>query len=152
MLDRGKYNQLEGYSAGAAGGAGIDEDWSKKYKKSINCNNPKGFSQKAHCAGRKARQAGKHTKSSSVNEYGEVERQRKIIFTKENPPSLDYLYQQFIQRMLNPENNIDPYEWIAKVNDHYGLNFQWKDYQKRGQSDYTNNWQKVINRYIVNKK
>jgi pterin-4a-carbinolamine dehydratase len=34
----------------------IEEEWSKKYKKSINCNNPKGFSQKAHCAGRK-----KHT-------------------------------------------------------------------------------------------
>jgi len=45
----------------------LDEKWSGKYKKSINCNNPKGFSQKAHCAGRKARQAGKHTKSSSVN-------------------------------------------------------------------------------------
>jgi len=45
----------------------IDEVWSKKYKKSINCSNPKGFSQKAHCAGRKARQAGKHTKSNSVN-------------------------------------------------------------------------------------
>ena len=29
------------------------EKWSKKYKKSIDCNNPKGFSQKAHCAGRK---------------------------------------------------------------------------------------------------
>jgi hypothetical protein len=29
------------------------EKWSKKYKKSINCNNPKGFSQRAHCAGRK---------------------------------------------------------------------------------------------------
>ena len=29
------------------------EGWSKKYKKSIDCNNPKGFSQKAHCAGRK---------------------------------------------------------------------------------------------------
>ena len=27
--------------------------WSAKYKKSINCSNPKGFSQKAHCAGRK---------------------------------------------------------------------------------------------------
>ena len=27
--------------------------WSKKYNKSINCANPKGFSQKAHCAGRK---------------------------------------------------------------------------------------------------
>ena len=31
----------------------ITEKWSEKYKRSINCNNPKGFSQKAHCAGRK---------------------------------------------------------------------------------------------------
>jgi hypothetical protein len=31
----------------------IEEKWSKKYKSSINCSNPKGFSQKAHCAGRK---------------------------------------------------------------------------------------------------
>ena len=29
------------------------EAWSKKYKDSINCSNPKGFSQKAHCAGKK---------------------------------------------------------------------------------------------------
>ena len=29
------------------------EGWSSKYKKSIDCNNPKGFSQKAHCAGKK---------------------------------------------------------------------------------------------------
>ena len=29
------------------------EDWSQKYKKSINCSHPKGFSQKAHCAGKK---------------------------------------------------------------------------------------------------
>tara|TARA_Y100001937_G_scaffold12455_1_gene15827 strand:- start:7369 stop:9843 length:2475 start_codon:yes stop_codon:yes gene_type:complete len=28
------------------------EDWSDKYKKSIDCNNPKGFSQRAHCASR----------------------------------------------------------------------------------------------------
>jgi hypothetical protein len=31
----------------------VDEKWSQKYKDSINCNNPKGFSQKAHCQGRK---------------------------------------------------------------------------------------------------
>ena len=31
----------------------ITEKWSDKYKRSINCSNPKGFSQKAHCAGRK---------------------------------------------------------------------------------------------------
>ncbi len=31
----------------------MHEAWSAKYKRSINCNNPKGFSQRAHCAGRK---------------------------------------------------------------------------------------------------
>ena len=31
----------------------IDEKWSQKYKRSINCANPRGFSQRAHCAGRK---------------------------------------------------------------------------------------------------
>lgn len=46
----------------------IGEAWSKKYKKSINCSHPKGFSQKAHCAGRKKRQAGGSTRSKSVNE------------------------------------------------------------------------------------
>ncbi len=30
----------------------ITEAWSDKYKRSINCSNPKGFSQKAHCQGR----------------------------------------------------------------------------------------------------
>ena len=31
----------------------ISEKWTQKYKNSINCSNPKGFSQKAHCAGKK---------------------------------------------------------------------------------------------------
>jgi hypothetical protein len=31
----------------------INESWSQKYKNSINCSHPKGFSQKAHCAGKK---------------------------------------------------------------------------------------------------
>jgi hypothetical protein len=46
----------------------IGERWTKRYKKSIDCNNPKGFSQKAHCAGRKARQSGRDTKSDPVDE------------------------------------------------------------------------------------
>jgi len=36
----------------------VAEEWSQKYKSSINCSHPKGFSQKAHCAGKK-----KHTES-----------------------------------------------------------------------------------------
>ena len=35
----------------------VSEKWSAKYKRSINCSNPKGFSQKAHCAGRKKKES-----------------------------------------------------------------------------------------------
>ena len=35
----------------------MPKKWSKKYKRSIDCNNPKGFSQKAHCAGRKKQES-----------------------------------------------------------------------------------------------
>jgi len=47
----------------------IEEKWSNSYKKSINCSNAKGFSQKAHCAARRKRQAGGTTSSKSVKEY-----------------------------------------------------------------------------------
>ena len=33
----------------------MNEKWSKEYKNSIDCKNPKGFSQRAHCQGRKKR-------------------------------------------------------------------------------------------------
>ena len=47
----------------------FQEEWSNKYKKSIDCSNPKGFSQRAHCAARAARRKrakGEETKSKSV--------------------------------------------------------------------------------------
>ena len=59
--------------------------WSKKYKKSIDCNNPKGFSQKAHCAGRKARQSGEKTKSKSVSEM--TIQERLTLFLEKNCPT-----------------------------------------------------------------
>ena len=37
---------------GAVAETQVNEKWSAKYKSSINCADPKGFSQKAHCAGR----------------------------------------------------------------------------------------------------
>ena len=39
----------------------INEGWSQKYKSSINCSHPKGFSQRAHCAGKK-----KHNESADM--------------------------------------------------------------------------------------
>ena len=53
--------------------------WSDKYKRSINCDNPSGFSQKAHCAARKKRQRGENTKSKSpFNEMHEVKSHKTI--------------------------------------------------------------------------
>lgn len=48
----------------------LTEKWSQKYKSSINCSNPKGFSQKAHCAGRK--------KNESVNEAEAAPAPKKV--------------------------------------------------------------------------
>ena len=39
----------------------VSEEWSQKYKRSINCARPQGFSQRAHCAGRK--------KNEDLNEF-----------------------------------------------------------------------------------
>lgn len=67
------FNKLQNFTSLDIGGKFIQETikrilkekWSNKYKRTINCNNPKGFSQKAHCAARKKRQSGESTKSKS---------------------------------------------------------------------------------------
>lgn len=67
----------------------IDEKWSKDYKKSINCSNPKGFSQKAHCAARKKRTRGEETKSKSPFKEGfKLDESPKRDFSKEKEQGL----------------------------------------------------------------
>jgi ribosomal protein L37AE/L43A len=57
------YDELENFWKNYKKEEEVTEKWSEKYKKSINCNNPKGFSQRAHCQGRK-----KHLKESKEEE------------------------------------------------------------------------------------
>ena len=63
LYSMGKTENKEATGASGAGqfsqplfSSEMKEKWSEKYKKSIDCNNPKGFSQKAHCQGRKKKQ------------------------------------------------------------------------------------------------
>jgi len=67
--EKHNYDELENFWKNYKKEEEVTEKWSEKYKKSINCNNPKGFSQRAHCQGRK-----KRLKESSENdellEYG----------------------------------------------------------------------------------
>jgi len=54
----GKSESKEATGSGSSGGVvaplqgEVKEKWSQKYKDSIDCNNPKGFSQRAHCDGK----------------------------------------------------------------------------------------------------
>jgi hypothetical protein len=48
----------------------MNEGWSDKYKKSIDCSNPKGFSQKAHCQGKKK-------KMNEVTKYDRYDAEKK---------------------------------------------------------------------------
>jgi len=50
--------------------------WSDKYKKSINCNNPKGFSQRAHCQGKK--------KVSEENKYDRYDKEKRKFAKSDN--------------------------------------------------------------------
>jgi len=43
------------------------EEWSKEYKDSINCDNPKGFSQRAHCQGKKKKLKENLTEAERTN-------------------------------------------------------------------------------------
>ena len=60
----------------------VEASWSEKRKRSIDCNNPKGFSEKAHCAGRKKRQ-----KEDIMNEVMKQQLQEVQLFLEENCPT-----------------------------------------------------------------
>ena len=51
------------------GASTTKEEWSAKYKKSINCDNPKGFSQRAHCQGRKKKMSEESKESIKYSKF-----------------------------------------------------------------------------------
>ena len=63
----------------------LNEKWSKKYKSSINCSNPKGFSQKAHCAGRKKNESIYEAEPLVPKKVGrEFNHLEDLVFTEPN--------------------------------------------------------------------
>ena len=97
----------------------IDEKWTNNYKKSINCSNPKGFSQKAHCKARRLRQAGKHTQSKPVREIYEAV-VRHMLKEFDSSMAMGALKQlnrdaKELEQMLQPNTQLE--DWVkAKLN------------------------------------
>lgn len=56
---------------------GQKKRWSKKYKQSIDCNNPKGFSQKQYC---KRKERGGSYKESRVEELSRIHKISQMPF------------------------------------------------------------------------
>ena len=86
------------------------EGWSDKYKKSINCSNPKGFSQKAHCAGKMK------TESTDLDSL------RKFVKSQREAPD-----QVLYQMMMAPdtyghEASNFVRSWYEKTKEENGLN------------------------------
>ena len=70
----GNGNGSSSNGGGNGGGGGVSEGWSSKYKRSIDCNNPKGFSQKAHCQRKE-----KMSEEKKDHEYSMARSQLKTI-------------------------------------------------------------------------
>ena len=62
------------------------EGWSDKYKKSIDCNNPKGFSQRAHCQGKK--------KVSESTKYDKYDKEKKQFAKADNRMKFGKFYDK----------------------------------------------------------
>lgn len=63
----------------------LAEKWSEKYKKSINCNNPKGFSQRAHCNGKRKSGEMKENELTEKCWAGYTQKGMKTMFGKRYP-------------------------------------------------------------------
>jgi hypothetical protein len=61
-----------------------ESKWSQKYKNSIDCSNPKGFSQRAHCQGLKKKKKSKASILDSLNRIAIIlEDNRKFLSASE---------------------------------------------------------------------
>ena len=92
--------------------------WSKKYKKSIVCNNPKGFSQKAHCAGKKKRESIMKLKEFVRKTIREalVEKQMNLFVEKNVPtnPSKWSYYKSQAKKKFDVYPSAYANAWAAK--------------------------------------
>jgi len=84
-----------------------NEGWSNKYKKSIDCNNPKGFSQKAHCAGRKKNEGERLpivTRKLDEIPMADLQKIDKFADKKLNPVDVVITDKHFFDRLNDPRN------------------------------------------------
>ena len=81
----------------------MNEGWSDKNKKSIDCSNPKGFSQKAHCQGRKK-------KVNEETRYDRYDSEKKRFAKSDARMKHGKNYKQFAKDAEAAKNRLRPGE------------------------------------------
>lgn len=100
----------------------LEEKWTEKYKSSINCSNPKGFSQKAHCAGKKKR----------LREIAEQHREKGRFkpVKPHNVPSVANVSPRPTSDSANVKLKEDLRKWFSKTAPEGG----WKRINSKGEA------------------
>ena len=131
----------------------LPEAWSNKYKKSINCSQPKGFSQRAHCAARKKRQHGGKTQSSPVHENAknmEIRNYKKLdhilrqlcdLIDRKHDQHPEK-YGQVAAAILDPQNNM-----TVGISTHHGG--KWRHAERNALDAYTHKYGQIPEGCIV---
>jgi len=91
----------------------LAEKWSAKYKRSINCSNPKGFSQRAHCQSKKKRvsedatsELASELKNTKATSYDAIDKLMKKI-AKDYNITANELHDLWVKKY-----NETPDDWI----------------------------------------
>ena len=120
---------------GGDGGA-VSEGWSEKYKRSIDCNNPKGFSQKAHCQGRKkvneAKEKGDHEVSMAKTQVKKsIDNLQKVARVLAKKTDADNLPAWVQSKLTNAEHDTDAAASYMDEGKRDGKSAKDKDYSLR---------------------
>jgi hypothetical protein len=99
-------------NGGNGDGGAVSEGWSEKYKKSIDCKNPKGFSQRAHCQGRKkvneAKEKGDHEVSMAKTQVKKsIDNLQKVARVLAKKTDADNLPAWVQAKITNAEHDTD---------------------------------------------
>lgn len=135
--EKHNYDELEKFWKNYKKKEEVTEKWSEKYKKSINCNNPKGFSQKAHCKGRKKKE---------IDEYGRSLKMARrqgagIRFPKSAIKANPYRFRKY-SRLKESDTekpfSIQPYKDNLNLSKKYEL---LKEKVERDVNEYASNYE-----------
>jgi hypothetical protein len=112
----------------------MEEGWSQKYKSSIDCNNPKGFSQKAHCAGKKKNENVNESAAAAIAAATAIAKKKSGNYDEKGFRKTPYKNPDHPNRKSNTEREAELKEdlrkWFSKTDPAGG----WKRINSKGEA------------------